>query len=233
MLCPIPTDGDVDRSGVVREKSGSTRIKTRSNSTCEMNTLARKTDPESMKDVKIVATLQIPPTEDINNIVDLTKHSENVNNNDTADSEKRAEKQKTGADNEEGWTKVTRKSRKTNQPTKNIRPEPIKGSNTTSSILKAAQVKSWIFLTGFDPTTNEDMIINHLKNNDFGEGCICEKMVTRKDKTKSSFRLGVPQDRRDAIMSANLWPCGIMVNHFINLQRLQTTRSHNPQIMQK
>lgn len=77
-----------------------------------------------------------------------------------------------------------------------------------------------IFVSGFAPTVKSEEIINFLKNKNLDKECSCDKMKTLKDKHRSSFKLVVPYDKREEYLSADLWPKGITVNHFRNLQRL-------------
>lgn len=77
--------------------------------------------------------------------------------------------------------------------------------------------KEWIFLSGFDPDTNESDIMEFLTDYKLQSGCICHKMNTKSDNIKSSFRLGVRKDIADRIMSTELWPEGTLVNHFQNI----------------
>lgn len=102
------------------------------------------------------------------------------------------------------------------------RTQPKFGTNTTQTKLKMAQQqqeppKEWIFLSGFDPDTNESDIMEFLTDYKLQSGCICHKMNTKSDNIKSSFRLGVRKDIADRIMSTELWPEGTLVNHFQNI----------------
>lgn len=105
---------------------------------------------------------------------------------------------------------------------RNKRPEPTKGVKVCVPQLAVAKPKlAWIFLSGFHPDTAPEKISEYLKGNGINE-CECYKMKTRKDKIKSSFKLSVPMNRRREAMSPDLWPTGIIINHFLNLQRRQT-----------
>nr|CAI5818493.1 unnamed protein product [Callosobruchus analis] len=103
--------------------------------------------------------------------------------------------------------------------TKNARPKPCIGSNESECAPKAAQKFSAVFLSGFEASLQSTKIIEHLKDHQLDKHCVCEKMKTRKEKFYSSFRLSVPQDKKDEIMPPSLWPQGIVINHFRNLQR--------------
>lgn len=120
-----------------------------------------------------------------------------------------------GDEMEIGWQVVQRKS-------KIRRPEPTKGTNENVTQLNVAASRSlaWIFLSGFESNTTEEQIINYLKENGF-DGCTCYRMRTKRDRVRSSFKLSIPIQKRNAIMSPELWPSGIIINHFLNLQRRQ------------
>lgn len=142
----------------------------------------------------------------------LTSDLGNINNNND--------------DNDNKWQEVKHKTRKRMPSQKTSRPVPIKGSSTAETILATAQNKAWVFVSGFDPKITATDILCYLKSQNF-EHCICEKMVTKKDKYKISFKLGVPPNDKEKVMSPDLWPEGIIINHFLNLQRL--TRQQVPQ----
>lgn len=41
----------------------------------------------------------------------------------------------------------------------------------------------------------------------------------KKQRTVSSFKIGIPKDDKEAVMAADYWPEGIIVNEFLNLRR--------------
>lgn len=120
---------------------------------------------------------------------------------------------KTNTENLENWTLV--KSRK-NRTNLSKRPDPIIGVNKNAGILQAAKLMHWVFLSGFSRSTVAENILNFLKDQQLGEGCVCEEMRTKSKQVKS-FKLGVPQGVKQQILDAGLWPEGIKVNHFRNL----------------
>lgn len=77
----------------------------------------------------------------------------------------------------------------------------------------------WFFVTGFDPKTGPNDIKDFLVKKGLDRSCVCEQIRTRRDRFCSSFKIGVMSDLRDRVMDADLWPCGVSVNHFLNLQR--------------
>ena len=100
------------------------------------------------------------------------------------------------------------------------RPEPEKGrkENVTQLLVASPRKKAWIFLSGFQAKTSHEDILNYLKENGINN-CNCYKMHTKKDKIRSSFKLSVPIEKKKEAMSPELWPAGIVINHFLNLQR--------------
>lgn len=97
------------------------------------------------------------------------------------------------------------------------RPEPIKGTNEVSE-LRVAKKYSWLFLSGFDKETTSTEIQEFVKRKGAQE-CSCEQLKTRKDNLYASFKLGIPEKDKMMIMDASLWPKGIRINHFLNLNR--------------
>lgn len=125
-------------------------------------------------------------------------------------------KAKTG--NEDKWiTVVNRRQRENTLKIK--RPEPLKGSNEdTSCSLKTAPRMAFLFLSGLAPETTGDDVLQFLKINELENGCKCEKLKTKREKYRSSFKLTVPIDQRPKLLSASLWPSGTIINHFLNIQ---------------
>ncbi|KAG5873960.1 hypothetical protein JTB14_030662 [Gonioctena quinquepunctata] len=126
---------------------------------------------------------------------------------------------------ENKWLEIKRKTKKRTYINKNLqeiqlRPAPLRGTVESGNILlKVAKRASTIFITGLDPATKPEVVIEHLKQNNLGENSTCEKMRTKKDRMVSSFKLTVPQQLKNQIMAPELWPNGTMINHFLNLQR--------------
>ena len=114
---------------------------------------------------------------------------------------------------------------------KNNRPTPKKGASN-DALLKVAKNtnkdKMWIFISGLAPETKADDIINFLKKYKLDNDCYCDKMVTKKDRHYSSFKVGVPKQNHEAVMSSDLWPTGTTINHFLHVQRPWT--SHRRQL---
>lgn len=128
-------------------------------------------------------------------------------------------------DNHDGWIRVENKKNKKKSDKQHIykgsapRPEPVRGSNEAECILKVAQRMGTIFVSGFDPDTEHQTILDYLKSQNLNDKCICEKMKTVKQKKYSSFKLTVPMEKKNVYMDASLWPKDLIVNHFQNLQR--------------
>ena len=115
------------------------------------------------------------------------------------------------------WTEVKRKDKH-----KRTRPDPIQGSkslNEPSPIdLKVAEKQSWLFVTGLSPDITVQEINAYLQSQGIDKSTI-EKLKTRKDLYKSSFKICVLRNLRDTVMNSEFWPQGVSVNHFLNLQR--------------
>ncbi|KAF5306152.1 hypothetical protein FQR65_LT07428 [Abscondita terminalis] len=90
--------------------------------------------------------------------------------------------------------------------------KPIRGSAQSSQIFQVAERTGFIFATGFAKSTTEDMVktflIQHV-NCDFQ----IEKIAS-KSEFVSSFKIGMPLNLKSELMNGNVWPEGIVVNHF-------------------
>ena len=115
------------------------------------------------------------------------------------------------------WTIV-----KTKEKQKRSRPNPIQGNKiltgNNTTYLKIAEKKSWLFVTGLDANTEAKEIECYLNDQGIQE-CIIEKLKTKSDRYKSSFKLSVPMNLKETVMDPSFWPVGVSVNHFLNLQR--------------
>ncbi|KAG5889285.1 hypothetical protein JTB14_007046 [Gonioctena quinquepunctata] len=104
------------------------------------------------------------------------------------------------------------------------RPDPIRGvEEIKEGQLRGpvvAQKRAHLFLSVFHPDTKPEEITDYLNNKNFAD-ITCEKMKTKKDKQKSSFKLEVPETLVDELMTPNVWMKGVIINHFYNLQRRQ------------
>lgn len=89
--------------------------------------------------------------------------------------------------------------------------------------LEVVQKRHWIFLTGLSFKTEPKDVLTFLQKHQLEKGCVCEKLTT-KSKAIGSFKIGVPKDKKDDLMNPQLWPQGVSVNHFLNLQGRQGSR---------
>ena len=92
-----------------------------------------------------------------------------------------------------------------------------------------AENYSWLFVSGFAPETEPQDILNYLKSNNINRKCACEKMKTKNDKVRCSFRLGVPESLEKEINNGDMWPTGTIINNFMNVQSLthRTKKGYN------
>ena len=123
------------------------------------------------------------------------------------------------------WNVVRNKGRSRQQYSNTVktdlpripRPTPVKGSNDIFS-LKVAERTSFLFLSGLHSSISADEVKNFIESNTHKK-CSCEKMKTKSDHKKSSFKLEVLTEVRAQIMSPDLWGPGVIINHFLHLQR--------------
>lgn len=98
------------------------------------------------------------------------------------------------------------------------RPPPSRGTKEAPQNLKIAQRYTWLFISGFEPDTQSEDVLQYIRENGHDLKCICEKMKTKKSNQRSSFKLGVPKSIVGDINTGSFWPKGATINHFMNLQ---------------
>lgn len=123
-----------------------------------------------------------------------------------------------GIQNKRNWTTISHRKNRNKRPTKNNRPEPLKGLNDSATSLKVAQKMSFLFLSGLDPEVTGQSVAEYLETKNL-KVTNCEKMKTKKSNHHSSFKLTVPYEHREQYLTGDLWPRGVIINHFLNLQR--------------
>lgn len=84
----------------------------------------------------------------------------------------------------------------------------------TETSLAVAPKKAAVFVSGFTPTTTPEEVKNHVEAYIGCQDGVCEKLVTRADSTRSSFKIQVKAEDREKIMDGAVWPAGIVVDHF-------------------
>ncbi|KAK9890154.1 hypothetical protein WA026_008960 [Henosepilachna vigintioctopunctata] len=102
---------------------------------------------------------------------------------------------KESSDNALPWTEVVHRKGQ-NQKTKakllkSVRPEPLRGSNNSVTVLKPAIRMSFLFVSGFSPEVTCEAVLNYLKECGLNDYVTCGRMKT-KEKYKISFKLAVP-----------------------------------------
>ncbi|KAF5282146.1 hypothetical protein FQR65_LT02843 [Abscondita terminalis] len=95
----------------------------------------------------------------------------------------------------------------------------IRGSGQKTNIFQIAERRGFIFATGFATATTEDMIKTFL-NQHVSCDFVIEK-ITSKSKTVSSFKIGMPLSLKGELMKENVWPEGIIINHFFRKRTVQ------------
>lgn len=142
------------------------------------------------------------------------------------DTPKQSEVMKSYEKNNE-WQEVNYRNRqKIQKLERNERPNPLQGTQKNENHpLKPAERMSYLFLTNLTPETKPEEVIEYLKTKQLEDRVKCEKMRTRKEKVKSSFKLIVPQKNKENFLSETLWPKGVSINHFLNIQSRKVTRS--------
>lgn len=114
------------------------------------------------------------------------------------------------------------KKKKRGWSSKKLRPPPIQGKKDGNSSLKIARKVengySWLFASGLSADSVVKDVEDYLLNNGVST-FICEKLQTKK-KCVSSFKVGVPQESEQNVMSPDFWPIGVYVNKFLNLKKL-------------
>ncbi|KAL3273335.1 hypothetical protein HHI36_014784 [Cryptolaemus montrouzieri] len=120
----------------------------------------------------------------------------------------------------ENWREVVKK-----RNPKQTRPVPIKGAMDKFSLTIAEQ-QSCLFLSGLDPDIGPEEVKEYIDTT-FKISSKCEKMKTKKDRFKSSFKVYVPTDSKQQVLNENMWGKGIVINHFLHIRR-NFNREVNP-----
>ncbi|KAL3272259.1 hypothetical protein HHI36_022740 [Cryptolaemus montrouzieri] len=98
----------------------------------------------------------------------------------------------------ENWREVVKK-----RNPKQTRPVPIKGAMEKFSLTIAEQ-QSCLFLSGLDPDIEPEEVKEYIDTT-FKISSKCEKMKTKKDRFKSSFKVYVPTDSKQQVLNENMW----------------------------
>ncbi|KAL3274840.1 hypothetical protein HHI36_019623 [Cryptolaemus montrouzieri] len=112
----------------------------------------------------------------------------------------------------ENWREVVKK-----RNPKQTRLVPIKGAMDKFSLTIAEQ-QSCLFLSGLDPDIEPEEVKEYIDTT-FKISSKCEKMKTKKDRFKSSFKVYVPTDSKQQVLNENMWGKGIVINHFLHIRR--------------
>ncbi|KAL3289598.1 hypothetical protein HHI36_023011 [Cryptolaemus montrouzieri] len=120
----------------------------------------------------------------------------------------------------ENWREVVKK-----RNPKQTRPVPIKGAMDKFSLTIVEQ-QSCLFLSGLDPDIEPEEVKEYIDTT-FKISSKCEKMKTKKDRFKSSFKVYVPTDSKQQVLNENMWGKGIVINHFLHIRR-NFNREVNP-----
>lgn len=169
--------------------------------------------------------MEIQTREILNEVIHLEKNTREISKRTTEGVTRKITSQ-SGDESIENWETQTRRGfkRREKHINENTRPKPLRGTNENEQMLKTAEKVSHLFLSGFSPETEGKDILAFLDRNGIGDGCHCDRMKTIKDRQQSSFKLTVPLQKRDELMSPNLWLKDVLINHFRNLQNRPAVR---------
>jgi len=108
-----------------------------------------------------------------------------------------------------------------------LRPSSIEGTKEPVSTLKVVEPKKyfWIFVSRLTNDTAPNSIIDYLKSN--GVESECERIRTKKKQSYSSFKVGIPVDKKSTVLDENFWPVGVRVNAFLNLKKIESPQGRN------
>ncbi|KAK9887455.1 hypothetical protein WA026_022601 [Henosepilachna vigintioctopunctata] len=77
---------------------------------------------------------------------------------------------------------------------------------------------SFLVVSGFAPEVTCEAVLNYSKECGLNDYVACERMKTKKEKYQIFFNLAVPLNVEEKYFDADLWPTGIIVNYFQNIQ---------------
>lgn len=108
----------------------------------------------------------------------------------------------------EVWTVVEKKRVKNSK-----RAPPIIGDlKSNNSILRSMSRMVFLHVSKLDPETTMEQVIDHLKPS--CPGAVCEKLQSRYPSCYSSFKVGIPEESVNLVMTPSCWPCGTRVSKF-------------------
>ena len=81
---------------------------------------------------------------------------------------------------------------------------------------------AFLYVSGLAPEVKEQEVIQYLENQGL-KPVGCQKIKTKKEKYRSSFKLSIHHEDREKYLTPVVWPKNVMVNHFLNLQRPMVT----------
>lgn len=88
----------------------------------------------------------------------------------------------------------------------------IEGSgDITSNKIRAIEKNAWIYVTRLDKDTTAEQIADHLASVCRVE---CAKLEGGNSDRVASFRIRAPFEKKDQIMSSDLWPKGTLLNRY-------------------
>lgn len=87
-------------------------------------------------------------------------------------------------------------------------------SSDKSCSIKTVERQSWLFVSRVHPDVGKDEVMTFLSGNGV-ESANCEKLET-KFNSYSSFKIGIPFDKLDLVLSPDFWPSGVLIRKFIS-----------------
>lgn len=107
-----------------------------------------------------------------------------------------------------------------------MRPTDLYGSRQDNSGLKVVSPKNlvWLFISRLSTDTIPEEIIIYVSLN-WSVLCECEKLTIISRNKYSSFKLGIPMDKKMEALHAAFRPDGIIINKFSNLRNLVSIKA--------
>ncbi|KAJ3660648.1 hypothetical protein Zmor_005087 [Zophobas morio] len=184
----------------VRQPCKTARSEEESNQNTDINTKKHQVPKKKVNNEMSKLDRQSSLRENKQTIVD--KELEMENNDPDKTNEKR------NGDDKYEW--------KTEKKKRNNKPQPIVGSSSSPSVLKAVPKMAYIHIYRLMPNTDTEEVTNHLKP--IAPEVTVQKLNSRYPSEYSSFQLTVNFENREAVMNPAIWPSGTKLNRFFHLR---------------
>jgi hypothetical protein len=110
-------------------------------------------------------------------------------------------------------------------------PAAIVGTGPKKPEINLAAPKFWVYLTGLDPETDDDILDDSIKTTFQTDDIKCVKLLPKNRPLEQcefiSFKIGFPQSMKDTALNPAFWPEGFSVREFRDRNQQSSSNSSN------